>query len=158
MFRLLTLTGARRQEIAALHSDEVGEDLITIGRDRTKTRRGLIIPITPLVRAELDRCRQHNGVYLLGQNGATPFQAFTRGMTRLVKASGVDGWTLHDLRHAIESHLADAGEDHAAIDAMLNHSPQGIRRVYDQGRRVDLRRQAMERWHALLFPDASRQP
>ena len=48
--RLLFLTGCRRNEIAKLEWDEVGEDLISISSSRTKNHLQFDVPLTDLAR------------------------------------------------------------------------------------------------------------
>ena len=53
--RLLLLTGCRASEIAGLRWSEVYSDRIVIAAERVKNSRAHMVPITPAVRAILDR-------------------------------------------------------------------------------------------------------
>jgi integrase len=63
--------------------------------------------------------------------GARPIADFTHLMERLDHASGVTGWTVHDLRRTARSLIgrADVPVDHA--ERCLAHTIGGVRGVYD---------------------------
>ena len=51
-FRLLILTGARKQEISALRWDEYKDGTITLEGERTKTGKPHIIPLSSTARGQ----------------------------------------------------------------------------------------------------------
>ena len=65
-------------------------------------------------------------------NGKTPIGAESKAKARLDKASGVTGWTLHDLRRTARSLMSRAGvpTDHA--ERAIGHVIGGVRQVYDR--------------------------
>jgi integrase len=70
VFKLLLLTGARRDEIAALRWDEVSDDgaTLTIPGSRTKNKRTFVIPLPPLGQ-RLVRAQARNGTYVFSTTG-----------------------------------------------------------------------------------------
>jgi integrase len=70
--------------------------------------------------------------YLFTLNGTTPIGAESKAKARLDKASGVTGWTLHDLRRTARSLMsrAQVPADHA--ERAIGHVIPGVRQVYDR--------------------------
>ena len=70
--------------------------------------------------------------YLFTLNGSAPIGAESKAKARLDKASGVTGWTLHDLRRSARSLMSRAGvpADHA--ERAIGHVIGGVRGVYDR--------------------------
>jgi len=64
--------------------------------------------------------------------GINPIGAESKAKARLDKASGVTGWTLHDLRRSARSLMsrAQVPSDHA--ERAIGHVIPGIRQVYDR--------------------------
>jgi hypothetical protein len=68
---------------------------------------------------------------------------------RLDKASGVIGWTLHDIRRSVATGLQRLGVRLEVTEAVLNHvggSRAGIVGVYQRHEYAEEKRAALERW------------
>lgn len=63
---------------------------------------------------------------------------------------GVDHFTPHDLRRTAATCMAKAGELDEVIDAVLNHSKQGVIKVYNQYRYDREKQAALETWERKL--------
>ena len=93
----------------------------------------LVRPLSPAaqdVLAKLPRIGKAGYVFTTdGRSGLGGFSKFKR---KLDKASGVTGWTLHDLRRTARSLMSRAGipSDHA--ERCLGHVIGGVRGVYDR--------------------------
>ncbi len=63
---------------------------------------------------------------------------------------------LHDIRRSFATHLAEAGENEADIDRMLNHcasqTAKGVARTYNRARRLSQRREIAVQWEQILWP------
>jgi integrase len=64
-------------------------------------------------------------------------------------------WTLHDLRTAFATVMAEAGESEALVDRILNHSasgsaPSAVARVYNQSSQLPQRALILDRWAGLV--------
>lgn len=68
-----------------------------------------------------------------------------------VNLLGVDHFTPHDLRRTAATFMAQAGEMDEVIDAVLNHSKQGVIKVYNQYRYDKEKQIALERWERKLL-------
>jgi integrase len=63
----------------------------------------------------------------------------------------IDHFTPHDLRRTAATFMAKAGEMNEVIDAVLNHTKQGVIKVYNQYR-YDLEKQkSLETWERKLI-------
>lgn len=63
---------------------------------------------------------------------------------------GVDRFTPHDLRRTAATFLAKMGFMDEVIDAVLNHSKQGVIKIYNQYRYDKEKRMALEAWEQKL--------
>lgn len=63
---------------------------------------------------------------------------------------GIDQFTPHDLRRTAATFMAEMGEMDEVIDAILNHSKQGVIRVYNQYRYDKEKQSALESWERKL--------
>lgn len=64
---------------------------------------------------------------------------------------GITTFTPHDLRRTAASFMAESGEMDEVIDAVLNHSKQGIIKVYNLYRYDKEKQQALEAWERKLM-------
>ena len=72
---------------------------------------------------------------------------------RLDRLLGEDfeSWRLHDIRTAMATALAEAGEPETIVDRILNHvasgsAPSAVARVYNQAEQLPQRANALDRW------------
>ena len=89
--------------------------------------------------------------------GKTPVSGLSRVKRRLDQALGPDfePWRFHDIRTAMATALADAGEAEAVVDRILNHvasgsAPSAVARVYNQAEQLPQRANAVDRWAAMV--------
>jgi integrase len=154
VFRLLLLTGARKGEVLAAQWKEFdfGEGLWTKPHAKTKQRRTHRIPLNAPSRALLaERLKRRAGDtpwVFPGRNG-NPREDLKYCWKRLLRAAGIVGVRIHDLRHSHASFLASAGFSLPVIGRLLGHSnPQTTARfahLFD-----DPLRQATERVGAIM--------
>jgi integrase len=127
--RVLIMTALREREAADLSVSEV--DLmnarITLPPSRTKNRPGHVVPLHPLLIAELqavwpDR-RAGPGYKLLGRVPGGGFAGFSRLKRRLdaMLPSEMKPWVWHDLRRSARSTMARLGVPALHAECALNH-------------------------------------
>jgi integrase len=143
--RFLLLTAVRRNEAARMARSELTGSDWKIPAGRYKTKNDVTLPLSgaaQTVIAELPRFG--TGEYVFTVNGRTPLAAFSRGKKAIDRASGVTGWTLHDLRRTARSLMSRAGvpSDHA--ERCLGHIIPGVRGTYDRHRYQEEMRLAFE--------------
>jgi integrase len=144
--RFLLLTAARRSEAAGMEWAEIVSGDWTLPAARNKTAQDLLRPLSQAALATLPPA---NGQFVFGRNGR-PLNDFGDPKTKLDEASGVTGWTLHDVRRTARSLMSRAGvpSDHA--EKCLGHVIPGVRGVYDRHEYHAEKKQAYEALAAII--------
>lgn len=155
LIRLLIVTGQRRGEVAGMRWSEIKDDNWTIPRERNKSNREHVLPLSKLAREILSSVPKIDDQDLVySTTGTTPVSGFGRIKGRLDEGSGVSNWRLHDLRATVAT-LMEVKLRIAPyiISGVLNHSPasvRGITSVYSRADALDDRRDALEAWGSYL--------
>jgi integrase len=124
--RLLALTGCRLGEIVKLQWSEIDRESHCLRLRDSKTGPS----IRPLgkpalaVLAQLERKSDHVFPAIRREQGA--FGGMGGGWRRLLRRAGLQGVTLHTLRHSFASVADDLGYTVAAIGALLGHSTGSV--------------------------------
>lgn len=169
LFRLLLLTGQRREEAAALTWNEIEGNTWTIPRERAKNDKAHAVPLSNAAEGVLDgvvRVAGEKG-YAFTTTGETPVSGFSRAKAKLdermlavlqkeaAKGGGdpekvvLQPWRLHDLRRTVASGMARLGINLPVIERVLNHvsgSFGGIVGVYQRHEFQDEKQAALEAW------------
>ena len=154
--KLLLLTGARLNEIAALRWDEVSEDgtQINLSGSRTKNHRAFALPLSDLARSIIASAPRIAGCdHVFTTNGHVPINGSSKIKVKLDRAMGDDPppWRIHDLRRTTVTGMAELGIRPDVIELCVNHvsgSRGGIAGVYNKSEQMAERRAALERWAA----------
>ncbi|MGN6147000.1 MAG: tyrosine-type recombinase/integrase [Rhizomicrobium sp.] len=145
--KVLLLTGQRVGEITNLSSDMIGKDTITLPAWLVKNGRAHTFPVGKLALEHIKRLPKRKSP----QRAPITFENYQRHKARLDKASGVSGWTLHDLRRTFASGLASLGVQLPVTEKLLNHvsgSFAGIVGVYQRYSYAKEMREAITKWEA----------
>jgi len=166
--RLLTMTAARRTEVADIATGEVDLNAgrWSIPATRAKNRRAITLPLHPLLLAELRAVwpthgdRAGPGWKLLGSIAGSGLRGYSKLKLRLDAASGVTDWDYHDLRRSARTGLARLGVPDQHAEAALNHisSRSALVRVYDRHPYREEAVAALSRWQAHVATLVSEQP
>ena len=120
----------------------------------TKTKQELVVPLTPQVCALLTRYRalqheaRHNSPWVFATQGGKPLSA-TQASKVFAELSG-GAWTSHDLRKLARTMWAEIGVDYLVGEMLLNHSMGKLAGTYIKTTVNQMRREALESWHAWL--------
>ena len=145
LIKLLTLTGARRNEMAELARDEITADAIVLPGSRTKNGLQHTIPITPMIRRVLDTLPSTCKFVLNGTD--RPFGDHSGAKEKVAPA--IPPWTLHDLRRSFASGLQRLGVAPHIVELALNHRAgtfSGVAGIYQRHRYTKEVRDAFELW------------
>jgi integrase len=147
---LLALTGQRRDEVSrmAWHHVDIDRHLWVIPPEHSKNGKPHIVHLSDQAIFVL-RHVPRTGTLVFSLDGTTPFQGYSKAKKRLDQASGVSGWTLHDLRRTVVSGMARLGVAPQVADKILNHQSgtiSGVAAVYQRHEFFDERRAALCRW------------
>jgi integrase len=134
LVQFLLLTATRRNEAAQIQRCEIDGNDWTIPAARYKSKHDHLVPLSAAAHVLLDAMPASDlGEWIFSSNrGIRPFALFGRAKRTLDQASGVTGWTLHDLRRTARSLMSRAGvvSDHA--ERALGHVMPGVRGTYDR--------------------------
>ncbi|WP_439816539.1 tyrosine-type recombinase/integrase [Zavarzinia sp. CC-PAN008] len=82
--------------------------------------------------------------------GERPISGWSKALAKLRNASGVDGWTYHDLRRTMTTHLADLSVAPHVADKILNHkggaASRGVAGIYNRAEYLSERKAALDAW------------
>jgi Arm DNA-binding domain len=145
LIKLLTLTGACRNEMTELARDEITVDAIILPGNRTKNGLQHKIPITLMIHRVLDTL-PNTGRFVL--NGTDrPFGDHSGAKEKVAPA--VPPWRLHDLRRSFASGLQRLGVAPHIVELALNHRAgtfSGVAGIYQRHRYTKEVRDAFELW------------
>ena len=158
--QLLITTGCRVSEAAGIAAGEIDLDerRWIIPEERAKNSTAITLPLSAPALAALAPLLADMppgagpGYRLLGAVRGSALQGITSVKRRLDKASGVTGWTLHDLRRTCRTGLARLGVPREIAEASMNHigGRAGLVGTYDRHPYRDEVIAALERWQVHL--------
>jgi integrase len=156
ILKLLLVTGARREEIAALSWKEVNLQLkqIELPGSRVKNRRDFIIPLAPLPLKILKGRKRRPGTDYIFGRGDLGYSGWGRAKLALDSKLQIAPWVLHDFRRYISTTLHERLniEPHI-VEAILNHvsGARGrIAGVYNRAAYAYQKRDALNRYAAYV--------
>jgi integrase len=147
--RFLLLTGARRNEVSEMTWSELfGSDWV-LPAARNKTGVDLVRPLSAAASAVISGLPKL-GPWVFTRTGNAPLSGLSQFKIALDAASGVSGWTYHDLRRTARSLMSRAGvpTDHA--ERCLGHLIGGVQAIYNRHDYLEEKRQAYEKLAALI--------
>lgn len=157
---LLALTGCRAGEIAGLRKAECDKEagLLRIDADRTKTKRGANIPLSPpaleILTAALDDVEHSSFVFPSPRDWNKPIEshAISTAVRRAQAYFGISHWTVHDFRRSIATNLSIEGVQPHIVEIILNHATDGVtRKHYNLATYVNEHRNALNLWADLIY-------
>lgn len=152
-YRVLLLTGQRRDEVAGMTKRELdlGNGIWTIPGKRTKNGKEHTVHLSPLVVSILSKCE---GEFLFSTNGTSPIRGYSKAKRQLdARLDNVAPWRVHDLRRTAASGMARLGYLPHVIERVLNHvsgSTGGLVGVYQRYDYLEDRKQALLSWSSYL--------
>ena len=131
--RLLLTTAARRAEAAKMTWDEIENADWVLPAARSKNGVPLVRPLSQAARAAVDAQHKILGCpFVFTAKGKRPLNDYVRPKRKIDAASGVTGWTLHDLRRTARSLMSRAGVNADVAEMCLGHTLAGVRGTYDR--------------------------
>jgi len=171
--RLILVTGQRSGEVIGMHTKEIEGRWWTIPAERSKNKRahrvyltdtalGLIGDATgkgyvfpspyskdqAIVGTSVAHVIRYNYAVPVKLKGKHVFDKDGKPVTE--NKLGTDFFTPHDLRRTAATFMSQLGFMDEVIDAVLNHSKQGIIRTYNLNRYDKEKQQALEAWERKL--------
>jgi integrase len=151
--RLAILLGQRRNEIAGMTWGEMSPDgaVWTLPKRRTKNGVEHLVPLSRQAQTIINARSRSNAAALVfpGMRGDNVYNGWAPAKSALDSASGVIGWTLHDLRRTCATGLQRLGVKLEVTEAVLNHvsgSRAGVVSVYQKHTYESEKRAALQAW------------
>jgi integrase len=161
-YRLLMLTGQRREEVAGLRWAEIDRATATwiIPSERAKNGTAHLIPLSAPVIAELDilagdQAWPKSG-FVLTTTGRKPISGFSKGKRaldfKIAEARGGEpmvSWCAHDLRRTMATGFQRLGVRFEVTEATLNHvsgAKGGVAGIYQRHDWREEKRTALDAW------------
>jgi integrase len=168
-FRLLILTGSRRDEIGALRWTEIHVDRIELEGDRTKNGAPHTVPLSPQAAALIEALPRVTGSeFVFTTTGETSVSGWSKAKAMLDGAVGelnrdkaLPPWHLHDLRRTMATGLQRLGVSLQVVEAILGHisgSRAGIVGVYQRHTYDAEKKAALDDWAQHVAAIVSGQP
>jgi integrase len=129
--RFLLLTGARRSEVSEMKWTELNGGDWTLPASRNKTGVELMRPLSNAAQ-EIIAGLPPLGEWVFTRTGNAPLSGLSQLKVALDKASGVEGYTYHDLRRTSRSLMSRAGTPADHAERCLGHVIGGVRGTYDR--------------------------
>jgi integrase len=121
--RLLTFTGARRNEILTLRWEHVSDDHECLMLPDSKTgRKAIHLNAPALALLQVIPRVEGNPFVICGEKTGQHLANIEKPWRRIRKAAQLDDVRLHDLRHSFASVAASGGQSLVVIGKMLGHS------------------------------------
>jgi len=162
--KLILVTAQRPGEVAGMHRREIQGDTWTIPKERMKMKAGdHIVHLTPTA---LELIGNADG-YIFPTNSDVPHMtrnAISNMVSRMetqrngisrdigkVKYYGLPRWTPHDLRRTARTNMSKCRIPSEHSEAVIAHAKPGIQKVYDKYEYIEEKKEALQRWEALLL-------
>jgi integrase len=145
-FRVVLLTGARRNEVRGLAWSELDLDagLWRLPPERNKSGRPFEIPLSaPAI--ETLRMLPRIGPMVFALDGKRPM-TLHQLIERVRRDAGLPDVRLHDLRRTLRTGLAELGVSFEVAERVLNHAMPGLQAVYNRHSYSTEKRNALARW------------
>jgi integrase len=123
IFRLLLLTGARRNEVQASRWDQfdLAAGLWTKPGATTKQKTEHRVPLSAPAKALIAGLEREGDYLFPGRTGPHRVE-IKSAWAGLCRMAGISGLRIHDLRHSFASNLASAGVGLHTIGALIGHT------------------------------------
>ena len=163
MYRLLALTGARRNEVRGMAWSEIDLDAATwlIPAGRAKNNRSHLVPLSaPAVALLKAQPRVARSKLVFTTTGETVLGGLGRAKERMDERmlaaarkhnpkANLEPWVLHDLRRTLATGLQKLGTPLPVIEKVLNHASgsfAGIVGIYQRHEFEEEKRAALDAW------------
>jgi len=166
LVKTLLLTAQRRDEVAHMSWNEIGQDGIwAIPAERYKTKQPNHVPLSAAALAIIEAQPRGDGCdYVFASRVKTPFSGFAKSKVALDRAvqaamkkqapngmkQPLPNWTLHDLRRTAKTLMVRAGVRPDISERVLGHAIAGVEGTYDRHSYADEKRDALEKLAAMI--------
>lgn len=153
LVRWALLTGCRRDEARLSTWADIDIERGTWTIRDTKNTLPLVLPVMPAMQAILIELKatfpQTEPLFPGTLNLKEPIPRGT--VDYILRVASKSGFSMHVLRHTVESHLAELGIPEEVRDMILNHTRRSTGARYNHSDQLEAKRAALTTWHTKLF-------
>ncbi|MCM8857619.1 MAG: integrase family protein [Candidatus Thiodiazotropha sp.] len=151
VIRWCLLTGCRRDEARKSSWDSISDDRWIV--EKTKNRRALVLPITDPMQVVLDEIRATfpSSPWIFPATTSWKKAIPRASLDYVIREASKGKWSLHVLRHTVETWLADLGVIEEHRNLVLNHWTGRMTERYRHGYQIETKRHVLELWHDKLM-------
>jgi integrase len=155
-FRVVLLTGARRNEVGRMKWSELDLEtaLWRLPAERNKSGRPFEIPLSDPVLETL-RALPRLGPIVFALDGRRPM-TLHQWIERVRRDAGLLDVRLHDLRRTLRTGLAELAIPFEVAERVLNHAMPGLQAVYDRHNYSTEKRRALQLWAEYVLANAEK--
>jgi integrase len=153
LVRCLLLTAQRRDKVVSMKWSDLHDGVWTIPAEKREKGNAGMLLLPPMAMAIIESMpRFVSNPYVFAGAGGGHTANYSQDKVRLDKASGVTGYTLHDLRRTARSLLSrkEAGVMPHVAEKVLGHVVRGVEGVYDVHPYTDEKADALAKLAALI--------
>ena len=154
-FRVILLTGARRNEVRLMAWSELDLNarLWRLPAERNKSARPFEIPLSDTV-VEILQTLPRIGPLVFTLDGKRPMSVHHL-IKRVRSDAALLDMRLHDLRRTLRTGLAELGVSFEVAERVLNHAMPGLQAVYNRHNYLSEKRTALTLWaeHVLALSE-----
>lgn len=146
-FVAATVARSGEARLATWEELDLDSNTWTVPRERTKTARQHVVPLSPVALAALVETRDYgpgSGLVFPSPTGRT----LTGGS--LSRFTRVEGFTPHGLRASFRTWCAETGVRREVAEAALAHTAGAVERAYQRSDLLAARRELMDDWARVL--------
>jgi integrase len=153
MVKMLFLTAQRREKVASMRWEDVSVDgtwSVKKNMRREKGTGGQLVLAAMAVDILAQRPRLEGNPHVFAGRGDGYFIGWGKAKVIFDQATGVTGWTLHDLRRTARSLMSRAGVRPDIAERVLGHVQRGVVGTYDRHSYRDEKAQALRMLAGLI--------
>ncbi len=153
LVRWCLLTGCRRDEARTARWEQIDREVGTWTVPETKNHRALVLPLAPVMMAILEALRATfpRSEYVFPATTSQKKPIPRGSMDYLIRGGTGAVWSMHVLRHTVESWLAELHVTEEHRNLVLNHWTGRMSERYRHGLQLEAKRKALEIWHKKLM-------
>lgn len=151
LIRWALLTGCRRDEARATEFTQITDETWTV--EDTKNGRDLVLPMMPAMDDIVEEMQQtFKATKWLFPATTDTHKALPRGtLDYMIRESSKKAWSMHTLRHTVETLLRELEIAEEVRDLILNHVRESTGERYGHGMALEMKRKGLEIWHKYLL-------
>ena len=152
ILRFALATGQRRDKVMTLKwSDLSQDDVWTVPSEDREKGTGGDLKLSPLALDIIKgQPRVGDNPFVFAGRGDGHFNGMSKAKVAFDNASGLDPWTIHDLRRTARSLMARAGVRPDIAERVLGHVMAGVEGIYDRHHYRDEKADALARLGTLI--------